>query len=155
MAGAPAAGPPLACGRRVPDLGYADDFCLLASSAPDLQRLLDVAHVFLTSIGMELSLAKTRVVVFTRPRARAPVAGEWTCGGVVLERVQQYKYLGIVFSATDGIAATFKSLHDRLNGSWHTLAEHFGALNDEVSLALMRAMFQQCVPPAGSYACEV
>ena len=79
-------------------------------------------------------------------RARAQVA---------LERVQQYKYLGIVFSATDGIAATFKSLHARLNGSWHTLAEHFGALNDEVSLALMRAMFQQCVPPAGSYACEV
>lgn len=155
MAGAPDAGPPLACGRRVPDLGYADDFCLLASSALDLQRLLDVAYPFLTSIGMEVSLEKTRVVVFGRPRARAPVPGEWTCGGVMLDRVQEYKYLGIIFSARDGIAATFPSLHDRLNRSWHILEQHFGALNDDVSLALMRAIFQQCVPPAGSYACEV
>ena len=79
MAGAPAAGPLLACGRRVPDLGYADDFCLLSSSPAGLQQLLHIAHGFLTSIGMELSLGKTRVVVF----GAAPVdAGHMQSGHV-------------------------------------------------------------------------
>ena len=84
LAGAPGAGPSLACGRRVPDLGYADDFCLLASSAADLQRLLDVAHGFLTSIGMALSLGKTGIMVFSSHLVGAPPEVAWTCGGLCL-----------------------------------------------------------------------
>jgi len=55
----------------VPDLGYADDFCLLATSAAGLQRLLlDCAHGFLSSVGMEVSAEKSRVLVFG-PRTAA------------------------------------------------------------------------------------
>ena len=155
MAGAPAAGPLLACGRRVPDLGYADDFCLLSSSPAGLQQLLHIAHGFLTSIGMELSLDKTRVVVFGATPVDAGAPAQWTCGGIAIQRVQEYKYLGVLFSAKLGLAATFTRLRGCLNGAWVKLQKQFGVLHDGISLALMRAMCQQGSPPAGSYACEL
>ncbi|KAK9836006.1 hypothetical protein WJX81_005419 [Elliptochloris bilobata] len=114
LAGAPDAGPQLACSRSVPDLGYADDVCLLATWPAHLQRLLDVAHGFLTSVGMELSVNKTCVMAFGVAAAAKGVA--WSCGGVRLERVEQYKYLGVTFSAAAGIAAAFPALRGRLVG---------------------------------------
>jgi len=57
----------------VPDLGYADDFCLVATTPAELQRLLDIAHAHLTALGMAVSAEKTRVMVFsTGPAAGAP-----------------------------------------------------------------------------------
>ena len=82
LAHAPGAGPPLACGRRVPDLGCADYFCVLAASAANLQRLLDTAYTFLTSVGVELSLDKSRATAFSAACAAAAVGAAWTCGGV-------------------------------------------------------------------------
>ena len=155
LEGAPGAGPPLACGRRVPDLGYADDFCLLASSAGDLQHLLDAAYRFLTGVGMELSLDKTRIVAFGTASVRVAAGAVWTCGGAVISRVEQYKYLGILFSAKAGIGASFKPLCGRLWAAWALLKQRFGEVLDGLSVVLMRAMFQQAIPPAGSYACEV
>ena len=155
MAGAPAAGPALACGRRVPDLGYADDFCLLASSAADLQRLLDIAYGFLNSIGMELSFDKTKVVAFGCASANAAAASAWTYGGHPLQCAPAYKYLGVTFSTADGVAAAFLPLSGKLHGAWATLQQRFGEVHDGISLALMRALFQSAVPPAESYACEV
>ncbi|KAK9833991.1 hypothetical protein WJX81_001172 [Elliptochloris bilobata] len=130
LAGAPGAGPQLACGRSVPDLGYADDFCLLATSPAHLQRLLDVAHGFLTSVGMELSVNKTCVMAFGVAAAAAAEGVAWSCGGVRLERVEQYKYLGVTFSAAAGIAAAFPALRGRLYASWERLRRHFGTLHD-------------------------
>ena len=166
--GAPGAAPQLCCGRPVPDLGYADDFCLLGTSPAHLQRLLDVAHAFLTGVAMELSVDKTKVLVFgaspgnasawTARRGAAWAAvppAAWTCGGLLLERVAEYKYLGVVFSAVAGIGqAAFTRLRGQLFASWERLREQFGNLHDGLSFALHRAMFQQSVPSAGSYACE-
>lgn len=155
LAGAPGVAPQLACGRPVPDLGYADDFCLLATSAAGLQRLLDVASGFLDSVGMELSVAKTCVMAFGAASAAAAANAAWTCGGVELERVQRYTYLGLTFSATDGIAATFASMCSRLETGWQQLQGRFREIADGLSVSLMRAVFQQVIPPTGSYACEV
>jgi hypothetical protein len=69
---APDAGPALDYELRVPDLGYADDFCILATTAADLQRLLDIAHVHLTAFGVAISTVITRIMVFTEG-APAPV----------------------------------------------------------------------------------
>ena len=157
LAGAPGAAPQLACGRLVPDLGYADDFCLLATSAAGLQRLLDTAYGFLNSIGMELSVAKTKVMTFgaTPATAAAAAGAAWTCGGVELERVERYKYLGAIFSTKDGICATFTHVRGQLYGGWAQLKQRFRAIRYGLSLVLMRAVFQQVIPPKGSYASEV
>ena len=51
--------------------------------------------------------------------------------------------------------AAFKSLCGRLWAAWALLKQRFAEVLDGLSVVLMRAMFQQAIPPAGSYACEV
>ena len=160
--------PRLRSGHVVPDLGYADDFCLLATSASHLQRLLDAAHRYLTAIGMEVSAEKSCVLVFGaaagNPAAWTVERGEawaeargfvWTCGGQPLDRVQRFTYLGVQFSDAEGIAATFSALRGKLAAAWARLRLQLATLGDGVPLAVQRAMFQQAVPAAGSYCCEV
>jgi hypothetical protein len=52
-------GPVLSDGRRVPDLGYADDFVLMAESPQALQALIDATVQFCAATGMLISIDKT------------------------------------------------------------------------------------------------
>ena len=54
----------LSTGHRVPDLGYADDFVLMASTPEGLQRLIDAVISFCLLMGMVISIPKTMVLVF-------------------------------------------------------------------------------------------
>ena len=51
----PDVGPQMNCGRHVPDLGYADDFALLATASQGLQRSINAVFRLCQSIGMILS----------------------------------------------------------------------------------------------------
>ena len=83
-------------GRAVPDFGYADDFMLLATIAVGLQRLLDAVAKFCISMGMVISIQKTKVAAFSQ---LYPVPFQWTINGEQLEVVLQLKYLGVIFAA--------------------------------------------------------
>ena len=96
----PSAGPQLQCGRYVPILGYADDFALLATTPVGLQRSLDAVFELCQSIGMVVSIDKSKVMVFS-PCMVGPY--QWSCGGVLLQWVAQCKYLGIIFDAVQGM----------------------------------------------------
>lgn len=151
LEGAPEAGPQLRGGQRVPDLGYADDFCLLATSAEGLQSLLDTAHGYLSSLGMEVSAEKSCVLVFGGGAAGA----RWSCGGAVLQQVEEYKYLGVHLSAAKGVEAAFGRLQQQTLVSWAVLRRQFSNLTCGMTLALQLHLFTQAVPQAASWGCEV
>ena len=88
--------PVLSTGVQVPDLAYADDITLLASSPHGLQRLIDHVAEFFALMGMIISVAKTKIMVFNIAFL-GPF--QWTCGGEQLEIVLDFKYLGIIFNA--------------------------------------------------------
>ena len=114
----PEVGPQLYCGTRVRDLGYADDFALLATTPAGLQKLIDATQEFCVQTGMVICPDKTKVVVFS---AGAPEAIEWRCGSAELDCVQQYKYLGVIFDAQAGMNATFATLQRNLGVHGHSL----------------------------------
>lgn len=74
----PGEGPQLGSGQRVPDLGYADDFVLMVSSADGLQRLIDAAVEFCAQVGMCISGDKTKVLVFCKT---LPGPYQWVFAG--------------------------------------------------------------------------
>ena len=148
----PSAGPQLQCGRYVPILGYADDFALLATTPVGLQRSLDAVFELCQSIGMVVSIDKSKVMVFS-PCMVGPY--QWSCGGVPLQWVAQYKYLGIIFDAVQGMGLTFDRLRSRMMGSWAQLRRQYGNLQCVRSVGLLLQLYEACVPPAGSYGCEV
>ncbi|DBB03024.1 TPA: hypothetical protein ACH3X1_013443, partial [Trebouxia sp. C0004] len=65
--------PRLAAGVQVRHLEltdvYADDICLLASSPQHLQGLVDALIKYCARLHMEISVAKTKVMVVSKPSA--------------------------------------------------------------------------------------
>ena len=56
--------PMLSSGTVLPNLDYADDTALMASSAHGLQHLINDVSAFCNLMGMVISVAKTKILVF-------------------------------------------------------------------------------------------
>ena len=122
---------------RVPDLGYADDFALLATTLAGLQRLIDAAADFCADTGMIISTDETKVVVFSAGQPdQLPGLFQWLCAGVPLEWVARFKYLGTDFHATQGAHATYARLHHNMMGAWAQLQCQYGKLQCPASVGL-------------------
>jgi Reverse transcriptase (RNA-dependent DNA polymerase) len=84
---------------------YADDLVLLAESATDLQRQLDVLQKFCGERGLVVNVAKTEVVVFATDEHtwNGYVDGlSITYGAQTLQVSSQFTYLGCVLHAFEG-----------------------------------------------------
>jgi len=110
----PDQGPLLSDGRHVPDLGYADDFVLLADTAEGLQKLLDATAAFCVATGMQICTNKTKVLVFAQ---QWPGPYGWLCNDQPLEWVDKIRYLGLQFDSHVGMHATYPSLHGKMWGA--------------------------------------
>ena len=148
----PNEGPCLVDGTAVPDLGYADDFVLLATTAMGLQRLLDAVAKFCTCMGMVIHIQKTKVIAFGH---LYPVPFQWTINGETLETVLQIKYLGVVFTAHTGLSLTFGPLKTKMCAAWALLKRQYGRLQCLSSVGLLFRLYMVCVPSTASYGCEI
>lgn len=83
--------------RKLAGLLYADDLVLFGNSVKDIQSLLDIAHDFTGEVGMKFSSTKCKIMVFD---LRGSVDGNPNIhlGGVRLDVVNSYTYLGVQFS---------------------------------------------------------
>ena len=72
---------------------YADDICLMAPSAENLQAMLDVVSKWCTKWGMQINVKKTQIM-HVRNHQRPRSDFQFTCGGSPLSYTDTYKYLG-------------------------------------------------------------
>ena len=80
---------------------YADDICLIADSAADLQRMLSVSQKFADESSFQFSMEKSQVVVFG-PDAGDRFADEFRLMGTPMDVVSEYKYLGLILHESLG-----------------------------------------------------
>jgi hypothetical protein len=93
----PGAGPVVGA-LRVPIIMYADDIKLLATTAEELQQLLDCLHVFCQLFDMRVNVSpqKTCIVLYgTAPQQAARTPTVWTLGDLEVPVCESYKDLGI------------------------------------------------------------
>ena len=83
---------------RIGSLLFADDVVLLASSDRDLQLSLDRFTTECEAAGMRISTSKSESMVLNRKRV------EWTLrvGDEILPQVEEFKYLGVLFTVREG-----------------------------------------------------
>ena len=98
---------------RLSDLVYADDICLMASSPEHLQALIDALGVFCDMLHMEISVAKTRVMVVSKS-ARPSIVS--TCNLQRIEPVETFKYLGLHFHSSGDISHLINPLRAKAAG---------------------------------------
>jgi hypothetical protein len=99
-------GVPLAGEARLVALMFADDFVGAATSAEQLQRLIDITRRELQRWRIKASVSSTdsskTAVMVVGPRRKGSTAGVtphvWRWGQVLLPIVHTYKYLGVMLS---------------------------------------------------------
>ncbi|KAI3352069.1 hypothetical protein L3Q82_020884 [Scortum barcoo] len=72
-----------------------DDVVLLASSSQDLQHVLERFAAECEAAGMRISTSKSEAMVLDRKRVACPLR----VGGEVLPQVEEFKYLGVLFTS--------------------------------------------------------
>ena len=149
----PDIGPATEDGLRVCILVFADDIKLLATSEEDLQRLLDAVKEWCDMVNMIVNQQKTHVLIFPSPKPSDTRVFKYNGG--LLEVVQSTKYLGIMFSSSAGLSATFSNLRGKMWGAWTTILRQYGNLRCTNSIGLLLRLFLTCVVPAGSHGCEI
>ncbi|KAK3513401.1 hypothetical protein QTP70_014229 [Hemibagrus guttatus] len=81
--------------HRISSLIFADDVVLLAPSSLDLQQALGRFAAECEAAGMRVSTSKSEAMVLDRKK----VACTLQVGGEVLPQVEQFKYLGVLFTS--------------------------------------------------------
>ncbi|KAK3544651.1 hypothetical protein QTP86_022466 [Hemibagrus guttatus] len=81
--------------HRISSLIFADDVVLLASSGLDLQNALGCFAAECEAAGMRVSTSKSEAMVLDRKK----VACTLQVGGEVLPQVEDFKYLGVLFTS--------------------------------------------------------
>ncbi|KAI3362441.1 hypothetical protein L3Q82_012244 [Scortum barcoo] len=81
--------------HRISSLLFADDVVLMASSSQDLQHVLERFAAECEAAGMRISTSKSEAMVLDRKRVACPLR----VGGEVLPQVEEFKYLGVLFTS--------------------------------------------------------
>jgi len=135
---------------------YADDLALLATSAAQLQSLLDALHDFCVEYDMEVNVAKTEIVVFGRTQFDKPanLHGRWKFNGQPVHVSDEFKYLGVVFHSKKGVSAAVPTLAAAGKRAMWAMLQRIGRL-DIQSLKQKVELFDMLVAPILGYCSEV
>lgn len=136
--------------RLLQMLLYADDMVLFASNPETLQRQLDLLHEFCVAKGMEVNVAKTEIVVFRHHSQAAQQAWTWHYHGSPIQRVSEFKYLGVVMHETKGVSVAIASLAAAARRAAWAMISRFrvGKVRD---ISLKLKMFKALVLPIMEY----
>ena len=95
----------------VNSLLYADDVVLLSTSEKGLQKCVDRLAEFSRDWKMTVNLKKTKILVFNKAGRKTNIQIKYN--DQLLENVKQYKYLGIIFSASGSFSAAKNELYNK------------------------------------------
>ena len=130
---------------------YADDTTVLADSAGDLNRSLSYMNDYCKKSKLEVNIAKTKIVIFSRGKVR--VFPKFYIGTNEIEVVSTVKYLGLCFNYNGKFAVGVKDLCSRARKAMFAIFTKMTKLNLGVDTLLH--LFNMTVKPILLYGCEV
>lgn len=134
----------------IPLLMYADDVVLISESPEGLQLSLNALNNYCKTWRLNVNLKKTKIVVFENRRSLAPV---FLLGNNVIARVDEYKYLGIIFSYTGNFKAAQIDLYKK---ALKALFGIHGKINfHSINPILAKKLFSSLIRPILTYGSEV
>jgi hypothetical protein len=140
----------------IPLLMFADDIVLIAESAADLQRLLDILSDFCSKHQMVVNFSKTKVVIYHATYQTAKDRKHIFCfAGRPLEVATQYKYLGLLTPARNTTEHMASAVADRGTAAKAALFKRYAHLGIEANAVLKRKLFDAIVVPNLTFGCEV
>lgn len=134
--------------RSISCLMYADDTVICSETKEGLQRSLNSLRDYCLKWNLTVNDKKTKVMVFHKGRQPR---GDFWYGGTKLEIVQEYVYLGIVFTCS----GSFKSALTRLAVQARKASFKIIKVMRKMSVKLALDLFDHLVVPILLYGAEV
>ena len=130
---------------------YADDTVILAETAQDLQKGLDLFSKYCKEWMLKVNTQKTKVVIFSK--GRQPQNLHFTYGDTEIEIVKEFNYLGVLFSRTGHFATEIKHNSQKATNAMYEVLRKGRQLN--MSIQCHVDLFNKIVKPILLYGCEV
>lgn len=92
-------------------LMYADDLVLLAERPRQLQLMINKLFEFCTNWSLEVNMTKSQIMIMKQGGGRKCSDEYWNYGGVNIDVVYEYKYLGILLTPSLNLSKHYKQKH--------------------------------------------
>ena len=133
-------------GKELTDLRFADDIAFIADNITSLNDQLNRLHHENKKIGLMIHKGKTQYMSNRTEREAIQI------DGAIIEKVEEYKYLGQTLSLNDTIN---KEVQARITAGWRAFGRHKNILLEkEIPMTLKKRVFDSCILPTISYGSE-
>jgi hypothetical protein len=130
-------------------LFYADDTVTIADTADDLQKGLDEFHVYCPRWKLNVNIEKTEVLVFSK----GPKPRNIFYYNNVVESVNEFKYLGIVFFRSRSFCKAKKYLAEQAQKAMYGVIRKIRQFN--LPIEQQFDLFDKVVKPVLLYGCKI
>ena len=132
---------------------YADDTVILAESHTDLQAALDAMLDYCNTWDLKVNASKTKIIVFCKSKKTLSKESDFYYNGEKVDIVEEFVYLGVLFSFNGKFAKTKKRLIVQARKAMFALIKKCRKLNLAFSLQLH--LFNSMIVPILLYGSEV
>ena len=136
---------------------FADDLVLFASSAVELQEMIDILDKIVTDFGQEISIKKTKIMIVQMKtnisRHEGPMTLQFFCKGQELEIVDRFKYLGGLDTDDAKMTEEIKVRSQRMRGAYAKYAK--GIFQSTLKVKMKINLFNAIVVMNGLFGCQV
>ena len=139
-------------GVPINGLMYADDLVLISESENGLQVLLDILHNYTKKWFLQVNKSKTKYMRIDRFKS-SPLHNI-KLGETPLEKVDEYCYLGTIFTSNGSLNSAGKALHEKARKAMYGLLRR---VNKHYSCnpKLLWELFDKMIMPIAMYNVEV
>ena len=130
---------------------YADDTILLADTPLDLQLALDSLDLYCEKWKLQVNSSKTKIMIFSKRKSK--LLPKFTLKGQKLDIVDQFLYLGIIFSSNGSFVQCTKHVYKKAQNAMYALIKKGRECNLPIDVYLN--MFDSTIVPILLYGCEV
>ena len=143
---------PIIHDSNINHLLYADDL-VFSTTEEGLQRNIDRVHEYCTNWGLVINTDKSKVMVFSKTGRLVKNKFRFVVGMDELEYVNQYKYLGVIFTSNAKFSVAEKTLSMKASRALFSIKQ--SVFNKTIKPSFILHIFDGLVKPIALYNSDI
>ena len=144
---------PILYHSKVNHLLYADDLVLMSTTEEGLQRNIDKLQDFCTKWGLTINTNKSKVMTFSKTGRMVKDKFRFVIGKDDIEYVNQYKYLGVIFTSNAKFSVAEKNLSMKASRALFSIKQSI--FDKTIKPSSILHIFDSLVKPIALYNSEI
>ena len=132
---------------------FADELVLISESPSGLQLCLNALEKYCTDWKLQVNMDKTKAMVFSKKSSVKDFYGFYYMHNIV-PIVDQYKYLGLVFTSNRNLLFASEQLSERAKMAYYALKSSIPG-NNNLSVQILLKLYQSMIIPIITYESEI